>query len=84
MILTVQKATLGARFFTSKDPECVSMVFNAGGDFPSAVIDVFKSWFITLTINHQSDKPSSRGLVFYERANGNSAFYTDSVYHNRF
>ncbi|RMY65874.1 hypothetical protein D0863_08826 [Hortaea werneckii] len=68
---SVTFSTLGARLFTPKDPECVSMVFNAGGDFPGAVIDVFKSWSITLTIHHQSDKPSSRGLVFYERANGN-------------
>ncbi|KAI7189418.1 hypothetical protein KC363_g4982 [Hortaea werneckii] len=68
---SVTFSTLGARLFIPKDPECVSMVFNAGGDFPSAVIDIFKSWSITLTINYQSDKPSSRGLVFYEKANGN-------------
>ncbi|KAI7242167.1 hypothetical protein KC330_g182 [Hortaea werneckii] len=68
---SVTFSTLGARLFTPRNPECVSMVFNAGGDFPGAVIDIFKSWSITLTIHHQSDKPSSRGLVFYERANGN-------------
>ncbi|KAI7027161.1 hypothetical protein KC355_g422 [Hortaea werneckii] len=68
---SVTFSTLGARLFTPQNPERVSMVFNAGGDFPGAVIDVFKNWSITLTIHHQSDKPSSRGLVLYERANGN-------------
>ncbi|KAK5124438.1 hypothetical protein LTR85_001655 [Meristemomyces frigidus] len=47
------------------------MVFNAGGDFPAAVIETFRSWSISLSVHHQSDRPSARGLVFYEKANGN-------------
>lgn len=66
------KATLGARLFAPLEPSSIGMVFNAGGDFPSAVIEIFRSWFTSLQVHHYSDKPSARGLVFYEKANGNS------------
>lgn len=66
------EATLGARFFTPHEPSSIAMVFNAGVDFPAATTELLRSWDITLTVHHHSDKPSSRGLVFYEKANGNS------------
>lgn len=73
------EATLGARLFLPTEPSSVSMVFNAGGDFPSATIELFRSWSISLTVHHQSDKPSARGLVFYEKANDNSADFPHAV-----
>ncbi|KAK4540348.1 hypothetical protein LTR36_009305 [Oleoguttula mirabilis] len=66
---SVTFATLGARLFTPKEPASIGMVFNAGGDFPSAIMELFRSWSISLTVHHQSDKPSARGLVFYDKAN---------------
>ncbi|KAH9828393.1 L-ascorbate oxidase [Teratosphaeria destructans] len=68
---SVTFATLGARLFCPFGTRSIGMVFNAGRDFPPKVLDLFRQWSITLTVNHSSDQPSSRGLVFYSRANSN-------------
>ncbi|KAK5704268.1 hypothetical protein LTR97_003283 [Elasticomyces elasticus] len=68
---SVTFATLGARLFAADEPSRIAMTFNAGHDFPEDIIDVFRSWDIDLTIHKLHDKPSSRGLVFYEEANNN-------------
>lgn len=48
------------------------MVFNAGHDFPTVVLDDFRSWSINLDVGHMKDKPSARGLVYYDRGDSNS------------
>ncbi|KAK4897950.1 hypothetical protein LTR27_004334 [Elasticomyces elasticus] len=68
---SVTFATLGARLFAAEEPSRIAMTFNAGHDFPKDVVDVFRSWDIDLMVHKLHDKPSSRGLVFYEEANNN-------------
>ncbi|KAK4574073.1 hypothetical protein LTR86_001834 [Recurvomyces mirabilis] len=68
---SVTFATLGARLFLPQDPQSIAFVFNAGHDFPEAVIELFRGWSVNLAVKHNLDKPSSRGLVFYEQANAN-------------
>ncbi|TKA66205.1 hypothetical protein B0A55_08626 [Friedmanniomyces simplex] len=68
---SVTFATLGARLFAANDPATIGMAFKAGHDFPESIIDIFRKWSIDLTVHRLRDKPSSRGLVFYEKANNN-------------
>ncbi|KAK3672200.1 hypothetical protein LTR78_007953 [Recurvomyces mirabilis] len=68
---SVTFATLGARLFLPQDPQSVALVFNAGHDFPEAVIELFRGWSVEMMVEQNLDKPSSRGLVFYEQANAN-------------
>lgn len=64
-------ATLGARLFTPSDSKSISLVFNAGHDFPVSVIETFRSWSIDLHVQHLPEQPSARGLVFYKKAHEN-------------
>ena len=68
---SVTFTTLGARLFAADKPKTIGMSFNAGHDFPERIIDVLRDWSIDLTVHRHSDKPSSRGLVFYDEQNNN-------------
>ncbi|KAK3112398.1 hypothetical protein LTR53_011369 [Teratosphaeriaceae sp. CCFEE 6253] len=68
---SVTFSTLGARLFAADNPASIGMSFKAGHDFPESIVDVFSDWAVDLTVHRLSDKPSSRGLVFYDEANSN-------------
>ncbi|KAK1812809.1 hypothetical protein LTR12_012836 [Friedmanniomyces endolithicus] len=68
---SVTFATLGARLFAADCTSTIGMVFKAGHDFPESIVDIFRSWSIDLKVQRLHDSPSSRGLVFYEKANNN-------------
>ncbi|KAK1812791.1 hypothetical protein LTR12_012818 [Friedmanniomyces endolithicus] len=68
---SVTFATLGARLFSADCPDTIGMAFKAGHDFPESIVDIFHSWSIDLTVQWLHHSPSSRGLVFYGKANNN-------------
>ncbi|KAK1073998.1 hypothetical protein LTR33_009865 [Friedmanniomyces endolithicus] len=68
---SVTFATLGARLFSADCPDTIGMAFKAGHDFPESIVDIFRSWSIDLTVQWLHHSPSSRGRVFYEKANNN-------------
>jgi len=57
--------------FCPNNANSIAMIFNAGKDFPDDIVRTFESWSINLTARRVIDKPSARGLVFYEEANFN-------------
>ncbi|KAK5115739.1 hypothetical protein LTR62_000828 [Meristemomyces frigidus] len=68
---SITYSVLGARLFTPLDPKTITLMFNAGHDFPEDLITLFRGWSIDLVVNHVLDRPSARGRVFYENANAN-------------
>ncbi len=58
--------------FMPDNTDSIAMIFNAGQDFPDDTVQMFESWSINLKIHRIIDKPSARGLVFYEESNFNS------------
>lgn len=68
---SVTFATIGARMFMPDNTDSIAMIFNAGQDFPDDTVQMFESWSINLKIHRIIDKPSARGLVFYEESNFN-------------
>ncbi|EMC95520.1 hypothetical protein BAUCODRAFT_492594 [Baudoinia panamericana UAMH 10762] len=65
---SVTFATVGARLFVPDEPRSIGLVFHAGADFPPDVIELFRSWGVTLDLKHVK-APSARGVVFYDEAN---------------